>query len=100
VHRREFDWDEANIGHIVHHRVLPREAEQVILNDPVDLGMEIIEGRSGTLVSEQRQKDESFLLSPHGVTAASVSSQHSNQLNGSLDFITNNAEIDLWQTKN
>ena len=40
----EFDWDEANIGHMARHSVLPEEAEQVILNDPVDLGMEIVEG--------------------------------------------------------
>lgn len=40
----EFDWDEANLGHIVRHGVQPDEAEQVILNDPVDLGMEIVEG--------------------------------------------------------
>jgi predicted DNA binding CopG/RHH family protein/uncharacterized DUF497 family protein len=40
----EFDWDEANIGHMARHSVLPEEAEQVILNDPVDLGMESIEG--------------------------------------------------------
>jgi len=40
----EFDWDEANIGHLARHSVLPEEAEQVILNDPVDLGMEIVEG--------------------------------------------------------
>jgi len=39
----DFDWDEANIGHIARHSVLPEEAEQVILNDPVDLGMEIVE---------------------------------------------------------
>ena len=26
----EFDWDEANIGHVARHRVLPEEAEQVI----------------------------------------------------------------------
>ena len=37
----EFDWDDANVGHLARHRVLPEEAEQVILNDPVDLGMEI-----------------------------------------------------------
>ena len=42
--RIEFDWDEANIGHVARHRVLPKEAEQVILSDPVDLGMEIVEG--------------------------------------------------------
>ena len=40
----EFDWDEANISHVAHHGVLPDEAEQVVLNDPVDLGMEIAEG--------------------------------------------------------
>ena len=40
----EFDWDEANIGHVARHNVLPEEAEQVILNDPVDLGMETVEG--------------------------------------------------------
>ena len=34
----EFDWDEANIGH------LAREAEQVVVNDPIGLGMEIVEG--------------------------------------------------------
>ncbi|MFN0168186.1 MAG: BrnT family toxin [Bryobacteraceae bacterium] len=40
----EFDWDNANIGHVARHGVLPEEAEHVILNDPVDLGLEIIEG--------------------------------------------------------
>jgi len=39
----EFDWDEANVGHLARHSVLPEEAEQVILNDPVDLGLEIFE---------------------------------------------------------
>jgi len=33
-----------NIGHLARHGVLPDEAEQVILNDPVDVGMEIVEG--------------------------------------------------------
>jgi len=40
----EFDWDEPNIGHVARHSVLPEEAEQVILNVPVDLGMTIVEG--------------------------------------------------------
>jgi uncharacterized DUF497 family protein len=40
----EFDWDEANIGHLARHSVLPEEAEQVILNDPLDLGMDVVEG--------------------------------------------------------
>ena len=39
----EFDWDEANMGHLARHSVLPEEAEQVILNNPVDLGLEIVE---------------------------------------------------------
>lgn len=37
----EFDWDEANVGHVARHSVLPNEAEQVILNDPADLGIDI-----------------------------------------------------------
>ena len=36
--------DEPNIGHVARHSVLPEEAEQVILNVPVDLGMTIVEG--------------------------------------------------------
>lgn len=40
----EFDWDDANIDHVARHNVQPDEAEQVIFNDPVDLGMEIVEG--------------------------------------------------------
>ena len=47
--RMEFDWDDANIGHVTHHDVQPNEAEQVILNDPVDLGMEIVEGEERLL---------------------------------------------------
>jgi uncharacterized DUF497 family protein len=34
----EFYWDEANISHIARHGVLPEEAEQVILNEPFDIG--------------------------------------------------------------
>lgn len=40
----EFDWDEANVGHLRPHSVRPDEAEQVILSAPVDLGMEIVDG--------------------------------------------------------
>jgi uncharacterized DUF497 family protein len=39
----EFDWDEANIGHLARHNVLPEEAEQVVLNEPIDIGMEVVE---------------------------------------------------------
>ena len=45
----EFNWDEANIGHMARHSVLPKEAEQVILNDPMDVGMEIVEGEERCL---------------------------------------------------
>ena len=33
----EFDWDEQNRKHLRSHRVSPREFEQAILNDPLDL---------------------------------------------------------------
>jgi len=45
----EFDWDEANIAHLARHTVTPEEAEQVMLSDPVDLGMEIVEGEKRSL---------------------------------------------------
>ena len=35
---------EIEFDYLARHSVLPEEAEQVILNDPVDLGMEIVEG--------------------------------------------------------
>lgn len=38
-----FDWDQANIGHIADHSVTPDEAEEVILADPLDLGFETVE---------------------------------------------------------
>ncbi len=41
----EFDWDEANVGHVARHGVLPEEAEQVVLNDPVDLGRAVSQPR-------------------------------------------------------
>jgi uncharacterized DUF497 family protein len=39
----EFDWDEANLAHLARHSVTPEEAEQVMLSDPLDLGMELVE---------------------------------------------------------
>lgn len=32
-----FDWNDSNINHIAKHGVTPSEAEQVILNDPIDI---------------------------------------------------------------
>jgi uncharacterized DUF497 family protein len=39
-----FDWDEENRKHIVKHRVTPAEAEQVVLNDPIDLTLQVSDG--------------------------------------------------------
>lgn len=46
MHGRDglFDWDAANIGHLRRHKVKPVEAEQVLLNAPLDLGMEFENG--------------------------------------------------------
>lgn len=35
----QFDWNDGNIQHIARHNVAPEEAEQVIQNDPVDVGV-------------------------------------------------------------
>ena len=40
----EFDWDHANVAHLAKHRVTQEEAEQVILNRPVDLSKELRSG--------------------------------------------------------
>ena len=39
-----FDWDEENRGHIAKHRVSAAEAEQVVLNDPIDLTVQVSGG--------------------------------------------------------
>ena len=39
-----FDWDQSNRKHVARHQVTPGEAEEVILNDPVDLEMQTEEG--------------------------------------------------------
>jgi len=44
MNHAEFDWDFENIRHIARHGVSPEEAEDVFVNDPVDLGDEYIEG--------------------------------------------------------
>ena len=43
-----FDWDKANVAHIALHRVTPPEAEQVVLNDPLDLSFETSSGEERT----------------------------------------------------
>jgi len=39
-----FDWDELNISHLAKHEINPLEAEQVILNRPIDLSSELRNG--------------------------------------------------------
>ena len=39
----QFDWDEANTEHVARHGVKPEEAEQVMVNDPVELGTKMHE---------------------------------------------------------
>lgn len=36
-----FDWDDANILHVAEHDVTP---EEVILRDPLDIGLELVNG--------------------------------------------------------
>ncbi len=48
AHGLGFDWDNANIGHIARHQVTPEEAEQVILNEPVETDYRIVDGSSGS----------------------------------------------------
>lgn len=40
-----FDWDGANIAHIAEHGITPEEAEQVVLGDPLEFGLDA--GESG-----------------------------------------------------
>lgn len=48
-----FDWDDANILHIAEHDVLPEEAEEVLLGDPMELDFDVInEEQRWTYVGE------------------------------------------------
>jgi uncharacterized DUF497 family protein len=40
----QFDWNRENIDHLALHQISPTEAEQVILNRPVDLEAQIRNG--------------------------------------------------------
>jgi len=33
----EFDWDDSNVSHISAHKVSPREFDQVLMNEPLDM---------------------------------------------------------------
>ena len=39
-----FDWDSANTMHIARHEITPDEAEQVLENNPLDLGVQLRNG--------------------------------------------------------
>ncbi len=39
-----FDWDDANRAHVAAHRIAPKEAEQVIQNEPFDLEFQTEDG--------------------------------------------------------
>lgn len=39
-----FDWDRGNIEHIARNAIVPAEAEEVVLNDPIDLRFEDRDG--------------------------------------------------------
>lgn len=40
----QFDWNKENVAHLALHKILPSEAEQVVLNRPVDLRTELRSG--------------------------------------------------------
>jgi len=40
----KFDWDNENIEHFAKHQITPSEAEQVVLNRPIDLEAELRNG--------------------------------------------------------
>jgi uncharacterized DUF497 family protein len=44
-----FNWDERNIGHLALRQILPAEAEQVILNRPIDLDSYLRNGEERTV---------------------------------------------------
>jgi uncharacterized DUF497 family protein len=40
----QFDWDLENQGHIAKHNVVPEESEEVILGDPLDIELDVVDG--------------------------------------------------------
>jgi hypothetical protein len=40
----DFDWDDKNVRHLARHGIKPEEAEQVVLNRPVEVGSELRNG--------------------------------------------------------
>jgi uncharacterized protein len=56
-----FDWDAANRDHITRHHVAPKEAEQVIHDDPLDIKAETINGEE-RITSAGRMDQGRFLV--------------------------------------
>jgi uncharacterized DUF497 family protein len=61
-----FDWDRANIEHIAKHGVTPAEAEQVVLNDPVDLTLQLRDGEERTPQIGETNAGRILVSSPCG----------------------------------
>jgi uncharacterized DUF497 family protein len=38
----QFDWDDANMGHVARHGVTPEEAQQALANEPLEVGLEYV----------------------------------------------------------
>jgi uncharacterized DUF497 family protein len=56
----EFDWDDDNIGHLALRGIKPENAEQVILNRPLDLSTELRSGEER--VAQVGETDEGRIL--------------------------------------
>lgn len=39
-----FDWDQANVAHLARHRITTQEAEEVLLNDPMENDAIMVDG--------------------------------------------------------
>ena len=40
----EFEWDQANIGHIARHKMTPQEVEDIFENDPIMIDFDVVDG--------------------------------------------------------
>ncbi len=57
-----FDWDEGNSKHIAEHGIMPKEAEQVVINDPIDLTFQVIGEEERTLQVGQTDKGRILIV--------------------------------------
>jgi len=63
-----FEWDQGNVEHVAQHDILPEEAEQVILNNPLELLREIRNGelRITTLGESDSGRVLIVVIAPRG----------------------------------